>query len=115
MNRTLFLLLLGLLVSLQTFAHNGNDGWVTAKSYQLWTNTYGSKEIRVVPNDGVYNPQGCSDPDSYMVSTAHADSVQQRIYSSLLAAKLAGQSVRLNIDSSACQGSKPRILTVVIL
>jgi len=98
------------------FANDGNDGWVTASNFALWTTTYGSDVIRVEVSDGYYNPAGtvCTDLDSYMVSTALSKEAQQRIYSALLSASLANKSVRLFIDTNYCQNSRPMIKTVVI-
>ncbi len=115
MKTTMPMLLLAL-SSTQALAHDGNDSWVTAKDYQLWSNTYTDEHIRVVPSDGMYNPAGeqCSDLDSYMVDTSLPEPVKQRIYSTLLSAVMAKRSVKLRLDSSSCENLRPKIITVVI-
>ena len=96
-------------------ANNGNNGFVTVSNFQLWSNTYNAPQIRlVISGDTYYNPNNCSNPDSYMVSTALTDKVQDRIYSVLLSAALAKKSVILVIDSNSCENNKPSVLTAII-
>ena len=106
-------LIWGLFIS-NTFAHDGDNGWVTAQGYTLWSNTLDESVIRIVPNDGVYNPANCSDADSYFVSTAHTQEVQQRIYSVLLSALFAERSVRVRLDTGSCEGARPKVLHVTV-
>ncbi len=103
-----------MLVASAAHSHNGNEGWVDTQDYELWTNTYETEFIRVIPNDGVYNPASCTDPDSYFVSSSLSLEAQQRNYSVLLAAAMAKRPVRLRIDPGSCEGSKPKISNVVI-
>lgn len=49
-----------------------------------------------------------------MVSSALSAEVRQRIYSTLLAAKLAGRPVRLYLDTNACESNRPRVNNVTI-
>lgn len=103
-----------ILMSTPLLAHNGNDGFVTADGYKLWSNTYGTNVIRVFPSDGYYNPASCANVDSYFVSTEISLESQQRIYSTLLAAKLASKPVVLRLDTDYCEDNRPRILHVII-
>ncbi len=110
-------ILIGLLGAFSIFSasgHDGDDGWVTAQGYTLWSNTFEDSVIRIIPNDGIYNPSNCSDTDSYFVSTAHNQDVQQRIYSILLSAAFAEKSVRLRLDTESCEGTRPKILHVTV-
>lgn len=107
------------LAALGASAHDGDGGQVTltADSYKLWSNTPGSNNvIRIsMRADSVYNPsQNCTDLDSYMVSSVIPEVARQRIYSTLLAAKLAGRPVRLYIDTNACEDKRPRVNNVTI-
>jgi hypothetical protein len=96
-------------------ANNGNDGFVTISNFQLWSNTYANPQIRVViSGDTYYNPSNCSIPDSYMVSTALSDKIQDRMYSSLLSATMAKKSVVMRVENNGCENNRPRIITVII-
>ncbi len=111
----LIFLLLGLFLSNTVLSHDGNDGWVTAKNFTLWSNTYTSERIRLQVSDGYYNAsRRCNNVDSYMVSVTLSKDAQQRIYSTLLSAVLAKRAVRLFIDSNTCEGGRPKILNVTI-
>ena len=79
--------------------------WVDLTGFYLWSNTYLLDVIRVEVGGVIQNPGGCSDPDSYMVLTTLSAEAKQRIYSTLLAAKLAGRPVRLRVDG--CESNKP--------
>jgi hypothetical protein len=96
-------------------AHDGNNGWVTISTFNLWSNTYSTDTIRIEAAD-YYNPAGaaCNNVDSYMVSSTISSEARQRIYSTLLAAKLANKSVRLSLDTSTCQEGRPKILYVML-
>lgn len=96
-------------------AHNGNDGFVTITNFQLWSNTHNSPEIRVIIiGDIYYNPSNCPNTDSYMVTTAMSEKVQDRIYSMLLSAVMAKKPVILRIENNGCQGGRPAIMNVII-
>lgn len=96
-------------------AHDGNDGWVTLRNFSLWSNTHETDTIRVEVVDGYYNPaQTCSNPDSYMVSSALSFEARSRIYSTLLAATLASKSIVAYINPSSCEKDRPQILNVKI-
>ncbi|MCE3251595.1 MAG: hypothetical protein K0Q67_605 [Cellvibrio sp.] len=96
-------------------AHNGNDGFVTISNFQLWSNTYNAPEIRVIlTGDTYYNPSNCPNTDSYMVTTAMSEKVQDRIYSALLSAVMAKKSVILRIENNGCQSGRPAIMNVII-
>lgn len=101
---------------MNAFTHDGNNGWVTAKNFRLWTNTYTNEQIRLEVTDGYYNPAGtgCSELDSYMVSTTLPKEIQARIYSTLLSAVTTGKSVKLKINTNNCESLRPMIETVVI-
>ena len=107
------------LASLGASAHDGSNGQVTlaASSYKLWTNTPGAGNairISLLVAD-YYNASGnCTDVDSYMVSSALPAEARQRIYSTLLSAKLAGKPVRLYIDSNNCESQRPMVMNVTI-
>lgn len=109
------LVLVGLVIGgmLPVLAHDGNEGWVTASSFKLWSNTYGADTIRIEALD-YYNPAGCGDADSYMVSASLSGEARQRIYATLLAAKLATKPVRLRLDTSTCQDGRPKIINVML-
>jgi hypothetical protein len=106
------------LASLGASAHDGADGQVTltADSYKLWTNAGSGNVIRIslrVPD--YYNAsQNCNDVDSYMVASTLPADVRQRIYTTLLSAKLAGKPVRLYIDTNNCEDNRPRVVNVTI-
>ena len=81
-------------------------------NFQLWATT-GQDTIRVVPiGVSVVNPDGCTDPDSYMVNVALTPAQISRIYSALLAAKTSGKAVRL--ATSGCQSNRPAIYDVIL-
>lgn len=114
MRKMFIFLIIGLLPSI-SIANNGNDGLVTIDNFQLWSNTYNSPEIRVViTGDTYYNPSNCPNTDSYMVTTAMSEKVQDRIYSALLSAVMAKKSVILRIENNGCQGGRPAIMNVII-
>lgn len=96
-------------------AHDGNNGWVTISTFNLWSNTYNSDTIRIEATD-YYNPAGavCNNVDSYMVSSTISAEARQRIYSTLLAAKMANKSARLSLDTSTCQEGRPKVLNVML-
>ncbi|OZY86298.1 hypothetical protein CBP51_04530 [Cellvibrio mixtus] len=104
-----------LLFSVNVFANNGNDGLVTVKNFQLWSNTHNAPEIRVIiSGDTYYNPSNCPNPDSYMVTTALTEKIQDRIYSTLLSAVLAEKPLILRIENNGCQNGRPAIMNVII-
>ena len=112
-----FFLAVGLLflMPLMSFAHNGNDGFVTVSDFQLWSNTYNAPQIRlIVKGDTYYNPSNCSNLDSYMVSAALSSEVQGRIYSMLLSAVIAKKSVVLRIENNGCENTRPAIVNAVL-
>ena len=96
-------------------AHNGNNGWVTLSTFTLWSNTYEADTIRVSAPD-YYNPAGavCNNPDSYMVSSTISEQARQRIYSTLLAAKMANKPVNVSLATNTCQEGRPKIINVTI-
>jgi hypothetical protein len=104
--------------SLQARAHDGNNGFVTLSGvYTLWSNTYAGDTIRIVVTSlDYYNPAGsaCTNVDSYMVSSAISAEARQRIYSTLLAAKMAGKPVKLSLDTNYCEQARPRVLNVTL-
>jgi len=110
------------LASVLAHANDGNNGIVTLSgAYTLWSNTYSNNTVRIVVASGdYYNPSSCSNLDSYMVSSSISAEARQRIYSTLLAAKLAGKAVKLNVDNGGCEGDgpthqdRPRVLNVMI-
>jgi hypothetical protein len=109
------------LASTLAHAHDGSDGWVTLNQpYYLWSNTYEDNIIRIMLRVPDYyhpyiNTTSCPNSitaDSYMVSTAIPADARQRIFTTLLSAKLAGKPVRLFIDG--CQGGLPRVQMVAV-
>lgn len=112
-----FLFMISLICTINVFAHNGNDGWVTIQNYELWSSTYKDPQIRVmIKNDSYYNPaiKACGELDSYIVSTQLSAQQQERIFSILLAASLSGKSVKVRLDRDACELNRPSIITAVI-
>lgn len=115
MKKIVFSLLMVLAVPV--FAHNGNNGWVTIKGFDLWSSTYTDSQIRIIiSGDTYYNPAGCNAAmvDSYMVSTAQPESHQNRMFSMLLAATMAGKAVSIRLDTNYCENNRPRIITVML-
>lgn len=107
------------LASVGAHANDGNDHFVTLSgACTLWSNTHSNDTIRIVvtPAD-YYNPAGaiCCDVDSYMVASNISAEARQRIYSTILAAKLAGKAVKLYVDSDGCEQGRPRVLNVTIV
>lgn len=114
------------LASVGASANDGSNGAVTltADSYILWANALGSNNVirMVVKNGDYYNAAGktsagawvCTDVDSYMVSSTLPADARQRIYSTLLAAKLAGKAVRLYVDSNTCEDKRPKVYQVTV-
>ena len=114
MKRYVLTLALSMIASFSE-ANNGNDGFVTISNFQLWTNIYNNTQIRVIiSGDTYYNPSNCSNPDSYMVSTALSEKLQDRIYSTLLSATLAQKPVVLRVENNGCENNRPRIMLVII-
>jgi hypothetical protein len=104
------------LASVGAHAHDGANNWVTLSgAYTLWSNTHNNNTIRIVlPANDYYNPQSCSNVDSYMVASSLSTEARQRIYSTLLAAKLASKPVKLYVSSNACEDARPQVLNVTI-
>lgn len=94
---------------------SSRNGWVTLSSYRLWSNTYTSEIIRVETAD-YYHPAGgaCNNIDSYMVSAALSAEARQRIYATMLAAKLSARPIRARVDTTTCQDGRPKILNVML-
>ena len=86
--------------------------WVDVSDYRLWSNFYLGNVIRLETSGTIQNPAGCSNPDSYMVLTTLTEEVRQRIYSTLLAATLAGRTVRLRVDG--CETDRPAVISAVL-
>jgi hypothetical protein len=104
-----------LLCTLILFCSNTHAAgvWVDISDIKLWSNTYTADTIRVETSEARMNPSNCSDPDSYMVLSTLSEPTQQRIYSSLLAAKMSNKIIRLRIDG--CQSERPAIINVVLV
>ena len=81
-------------------------------NFELWSNTYETDVIRVVDLGGIQNPESCGDPDSYYVSTALSSESQNRIYSTLMAAKISGKTIEIVLNG--CEGNKPRLVSVLL-
>jgi len=88
------------------------DTFVTLTEYELWSNTYNDSQIRILDLDGVSNPESCTDPDSYFIDPATSDVLENRIYSTLLAAKIGNQEVTVVLNS--CWSNRPRIINVIL-
>lgn len=113
--KNFFTFLVLIFLSNISIANNGNDGFVTINDFQLWSNTHNAPEIRVIIiGDTYYNPSNCPNTDSYMVTTAMSEKVQDRMYSALLSAVMAKKSVVLRIENNGCQSGRPAIMNVVI-
>lgn len=109
-NKITFAIFLDLLTSTKLAEAAGV--WVDISDYYLWSNTYQNDTIRIEVASGYQNPSGCSDPDSYMVLTTLPEPSKQRIYSTLLAAKMAGRGVRLRVDG--CETGRPSVQNVIL-
>lgn len=108
-------------ISLFAIANDGNNGAVTVKGFQLWSNTYNDPQIRiVVVGDTYYSPamggsvQTCTSIDSYMVSTTLPEKQQDRIYATLLSGVMANKAVVLILDTQTCEKGRPKVLNVMI-
>ncbi|UTW44511.1 hypothetical protein KFE80_08895 [bacterium SCSIO 12696] len=101
-----------LLISVLFLTFPASAGEVTLENFQLWSTTYGNDVIRVLPVGATVIADGCTDPDSYMVKTSLPEAVKARIYSTLLAAKMAGKTVK--ITTSACEDNRPAINNVIL-
>ena len=86
--------------------------WVDLTSFELWSNSYTDSQIRILVADTPVNPSGCADPDGYMVLSTLPQAVQQRIYSSLLTAKIADRPITLRVDG--CEDTRPAVLHVIL-
>lgn len=108
--RFIFVLALAL-ISLNSFA---GGGWAELKpdDYLLWPGTYGKDKIRVqlVDDAGLaIDPGGCATDGafSYYVQSTLSQNVINRIYSLLLATKMAKQSLRIYV--AGCEDGFPAI------
>lgn len=89
------------------------DTQVVVSNYQLWATTNGNDIVRVIPTAiSVANGEACSDPDSYMVKSTLSAGQINRIYSTLLAAKISGKPVRL--VTSGCMTNRPAIVDALL-
>ncbi len=84
---------------------------VQIQDFDLWTSTYGDETIRVIPSSAI-NPDGCTNPDSYMVDPTLSEKNTARIFSSLLAAVIGKREVIIIING--CTNNRPKITTVRI-
>jgi hypothetical protein len=82
-------------------------------NFELWSTTNGLDVIRVVPTSAAVVGIGCSDPDSYLVKTTMSDKSVNRIYATLLTAKISSRQVRLFV--SGCELNRPAIVNVIML
>lgn len=107
------------LASAGASAHDGNGPFVTLNSgsYALWSGTYTDPTIRIILTvSDYYNPATCGNNDSYMVSTTISAESRQRLYSTLLAAKLAGKPVKLVLETAnnVCEQGRPKVVSVIV-
>lgn len=102
------------LIASQSIAFSGNNGWLTIDDFTLWSNTYTTDTVRIEIDGDYYNPANCTDTDSMMVAAELSEEARARIYSTLLAAKLSSTPVKLFIDSSSCERTRPKVLNVVL-
>jgi hypothetical protein len=93
---------------------------VDLNDFQLWSTTAGSDLIRVIPKGvPVMTPQinslapTCTDYDSYMVKTTLTPAAINRMYSTLLAAKMSAKPVTIVL--SGCETNRPAIVSVELL
>ncbi len=104
-------LLVSMFIFIVVSATANANTFVSIENYELWSNTYGSEPIRIIPPSGtaVANPSGCtnSNVSSYMVSTTISTEAQARIYSTLLTALVAKHPVKIVV--SGCQGDLPKV------
>lgn len=90
---------------------SGNH-YITFSNFDLWSNTYLDPTIRIDDKDGEQNPGDCTDPDTYFVATSISQEAQNRIYSTLLAAKLSSKPVTAILND--CLSNRPRIISVIL-
>lgn len=120
------------LLFLLALSWQSQAGWVVVSDFALWSNTYNSDTIRISTPGGVSNPDNCAESDSYMVSpiftleeapdpqsstadleaTIQKQHVLNRIYSTLLAAKMSGKPEKLYLDD--CYRNRPAVRNVII-
>ncbi|MBQ4831574.1 hypothetical protein J8L84_20050 [Alteromonas sp. MMG017] len=103
-----------LLLTLFSSFSYANFAEVEISTFQLWSTTRGLNIIRVIPtNSGsLSNPGNCTTLDSYMVRRSLTEEEKSRMYSTLLAAKMAGISVSLEI--MGCEENRPAIRDVIL-
>lgn len=102
---------IAILFPLSAFA----DVFIDLADYQLWSTTNGTDVIRVVPiGASVNNTQTptCSDADSYMVKSTLSAASINRIYSTMLAAKMASKPITIVV--SGCELNRPAIVSAII-
>ncbi|OZG72363.1 hypothetical protein BTA51_16670 [Hahella sp. CCB-MM4] len=88
------------------------ETWKTIQNFNVWSMSNASNLTIRVTGIPIENPESCSDADSYMVQSSIAESGQDRIYSTLLAAAVSGKPVHISL--SGCESNRPRITNVVI-
>tara|TARA_R110001592_G_scaffold349845_1_gene645492 strand:- start:11268 stop:11672 length:405 start_codon:yes stop_codon:yes gene_type:complete len=92
-------------------AHAVNT-FITLDNFELWSSTYEADTIRINDLNGEQNPENCTDPDTYFLSTALSLEAQNRAYSTLMAAKLSKQPIQIIL--SGCQGGRPKVVSVIL-
>lgn len=83
---------------------------IAVSNFQVWSNVGANNVARVTtPGTTVVNPSGCTDTDSYMVSSSLPKDAQARIFAILAVARSTGGSVTLRV--SGCENNRPAIQT----
>lgn len=95
----LFLFLFFLPLAVQVKAGSNESSPTT---YVSIIYTYESYFVVEVENDVIPNPAGCSSSKANKRIKMHRDSTTDHIYSTLLAAKLAGTPVAFGVSGSEC-------------
>jgi len=95
-----------------TFPTHAANTFITLDNFELWSSTYEADTIRINDLNGEQNPETCTDPDTYFVSTAMSLEAQNRAYSTLMAAKLSKQPIQVIL--SGCQDGRPKVVSVIL-
>ncbi|MBA6302364.1 hypothetical protein [Colwellia sp. MB02u-14] len=109
--KLLVLVVIGLLSS-NVFA----GSWVTLKSedYYLWPAVYSTDNVRLqlIDKSKLSDPSGCKSvaSDSYFLQASLQTEIKNKIYSLILATKMAKQEIQMWVHG--CEGDNPMVQAV---